>query len=291
MKGNRVLLISLLVALVGLMLVFAYIDKKEKAMLEAATPIKVVVAVKDLPQDTRLDDTVAEVRGIPKKYVQPGAVGDMEMVFDRVLSVPLLRGTQILESMFKPATVETLAKKIPTGMRAVSIAANEVSAVTGLIKPGDFVDIYLTVETGNYDPEGRVMPEEIITKLVLQNVLVLANNQLSSKEAFERQLYQDKQGAPGTVFARAQVEGESRGNRIRTLTLALSPADVQKVTLAQEIGSIAVALRSSWGEEGLEPVAPLTTKELLGIKSNIIRKSTPAWIEIRGAQQINPTLE
>lgn len=288
MKGNKVLLFSLLLALLGLLLVYGYINKKEQSLLESATPIKVVVAVKDLPVDTRLDDSVVEVMQVPKKYVQPGAVADVDSIFDRVLSVPVLRGTQILESMFKPATTESLAQKVPSGMRAISIAANQVSAVAGLIKPGDYVDLYLTVETGEYDEEGRMTPEDIMTKRILQNVLVLAHNQTTSKSEYEKSRFEGGQGAPGTVFSQVQLGKSRQHSEIKTLTLALSSEDAQKVTMAQEIGSVTVALRSSWDQKADKEMPSLTSKALLGIESNVISKSTPAWIEIRGAERLNP---
>ncbi len=288
MKGNKVLLLSLLAALVALMMVYAYIAKQEKGLLQSATAIEVVVALRDLPQDARLDETMVERRKVPKAFVQPGAISEVADVFDRVLNVPILAGTQILESMFKPLDIETVAKKIPSGLRAVSIAANEVSAVAGLIQPGNYVDLYLTVETGSLDSEGRVRQDETVTRLILQNVLVLANNQASSKTEFERRLFKDKQGAPGTVFSQANAEDPGQGKTIRTLTLALSPADVQKAVLAQEIGSVSVALRSSWAEDKDTQLPALPARQFLGIDKNVIRKSMPAWIEIRGAQTVNP---
>lgn len=288
MKGNKVLLLSLLLALVGLMLVYAYINKKEKALIGSATPIKVIVAAKDLPVDTRIDESVLEIVEVPKKYVQPGAVSDVDSIFDRVLSVPALRGTQILESMFKPATTESLAQKVPSGLRGISIAANQVSAVAGLIDPGDYVDIYLTVETGTYDTEGRMTPQDIVTKRILENVLVLANNQTLSKEDNERERYKGEQNVPGNVFSQVQTMGGDRKDRIQTLTLALAPADAQKVTMAQEIGTVSVALRSAWDQGPGGDVPQITSKQLMGIKDNVIRKSTPAWVEFRGAERYNP---
>lgn len=291
MKGNRVLLLSLLLALVGLMLVWTYLRKQEQALIESATPIKVVVAVRDLPLDTRLDDSLVEVVEVPKRYVQPGAVSEVSLLYDRVLNVPVLMGTQILESMFKPTGAESLAQKVPAGLRAVSIAANPVTAVSGLIKPGDTVDVFVTVETGSYDLEGRVMPQDTMTRRILQNVLVLANNRMSSKSSYEREAFRDGQHAPGSVFSQTQVQEEDRSSVIRTLTLALSPEDTQKVTLAQEIGSVVVALCSAWDQADGAAVSPLTSRDLLGIQNNVIRKSMPAWVEIRGAERINPISE
>jgi len=287
MKGNKLLWISLAAALLAVGMAMAWFAKTEKGLMEAATPIDVVVALKDIPQDARLDDTLVELVKAPKRYVQPGAVSAKEDVFDRVLNVPVLAGTQILESMFKPANVDTLAKKVPAGHRAVSVAANEVSAVAGLIQPGDFVDVYLTVETGGYDSQGRQRQEDAMIKTILQNVLVLANNQFSSKQEFERQLAGNRPGGPGTVFSKAAAESGDKGKQIRNLTVALRPEDVQKIVLAQEIGAVSVALRSALGQEKDLPLPPLGAKQLLGTDKNIVRKSPPAWVEIRGSQVVN----
>lgn len=287
MKGNKLLWISLAAALLAVGLSMAWFSKKEKSLMESATPIDALVALKDIPQDARLDDTLIEVVKIPKRYVQPGAVSTKEDAFDRVLSVPVLAGTQILESMFKPADVGSLAKKAPAGFRAVSVSANEVSAVAGLIQPGDYVDVLLTVETGGVDAQGRERQEDAMTKTILQNALVLANNQTSSKQEFERHLSGGKIAGPGTTFAKADVESADKGKQIRTLTLALKPEDAQKVVLAQEIGSVSIALRSAMGQEKDTPAPPLSAKQLLGTDKNIVRKGPPAWVEIRGSQVIN----
>ncbi len=287
MKGSRVLIISLVGALIAMMLVYGYISSRENALMRGETPIKVVVALRDIPEDTRLDDSMVEIREVPKIFVQPGAVSDVTDVYDRVLQIGVMSGAQILEDMVRPSEGETLAKKIPSGMRAVSISANEVTAVAGLIQPGNFVDVMLTVETGIYDERGVMQPEQTITKTVLQNILVLAANQFSSKRAYQRSKFKNTQKVPGTHYSMPSAEQEG-GKQLRTLTLALTPEDAQKITLAQEVGSVTVALRSSWSEEQSVALPFLSAKKLMGVDKKILRKSTPSWVEIRGSQMINP---
>lgn len=287
MKGSRVLIISLVGALIALMLVYGYISSREKALMRGETPIKVVVAVRDVPEDTRLDDTMVEIREVPKAFVQPGAVSDVADVYDRVLQIGVMAGAQILEDMVRPSEGETLAKKIPSGMRALSIAANEVTAVAGLVQPGNFVDVLLTVETGTYDEKGALLPEQTITKTVLQNILVLAANQYSSKRDYQRSKFKNTQKVPGTQYS-VPSSGREGGKQLRTLTLAVTPEDAQKITLAQEVGSVSVALRSSWSDEKSAPLPFLSAKQLLGVDKNIVRRASPSWVEIRGSRMVNP---
>jgi len=282
MQNKRVLLISLGVAFVAVMMVVSYISQKEKQLMELATPIKIFVAVKDIPHGSRMDETMVEETEIPKKYIQPGAVGKLSEVIDRAVIVPVLKGTQILESMFTTPEEGGIAAKIPADMRAFSIAATDVTAVAELVQPGDFVDVLLTVEVGSFK-EGQNVSEEVITKTILENVLVLAINQTSSKmEALKS--FRVRQEAAGSVFSEAGGAGE-KGEELETLTLALSPEDTQKMNMAQEIGTVSVSLRSRWDKGQELHIRPLKSQEFLGVKKSLVPKSRPAWVEIRGAEE------
>ena len=283
MLNIRALLISLFVSLVAIMMVYAYISKREKALMELATPIKVFVAVKDIPEGTRLDETLLKEELIPKKYVQPGALGELSDLRDRVVVLPVLKDTQILESMFRREEEEGIAAKIPTGMRAFSVAVTDVTAVAELIQPGDFVDVMVTVEVGSFK-EGRNVSEEIITKTILENVLVLAVNRTSSRTDPLKSI-RVKQKLGGSIFSEPG-ENKYKREKLRTLTFALTINDAQKVNLAQEIGTISVALRSRWDKGDIENIPSLNAREFLGIKKSVVPRSPPPWVEIRGAEQI-----
>lgn len=281
MSNTRALLISLLVSVFAVILLFFYIDGREKELLEMVTPIQVIVAAKDIPEGVRVDANSLEIIEIPQKYVQPGAVSDMKRIINRNITVPALKGTQMLESMFIDTQAEGIAAKIPAGKRAFSVFVTDVTAVGELIQPGDMVDLMVTVEVGSFQ-EGRGVSEEIITRTVLENILVLAVNQTSSK----RRLFSaddPEQDAPGSVFSPAgQAAGEKEP--LKTLTVSLSPREVQVLNLSQEIGTVSAALRSSWDDGKMENLSSLSARDLLGINKNIIPRAQPAWVEIRGAE-------
>jgi len=61
--------------------------------------------------------------------------------------------------------IPNLARAIPPGKRAISIAVSKVTSVGGFVQQGDYVDVIAT-----FKPRGS----ESITKIVLQDIQVLA---------------------------------------------------------------------------------------------------------------------
>ncbi len=281
MSNTKALMISLLVSVFAVILLFFYIEGREKKLLEMITPIQIVVAAKDIPEGVRIDANSVEMVELPQKYVQPGAISDVKRIVNRNINVPVLRGTQLLESMFIDTRAEGIAGKIPAGKRAFSIFVTDVTAVGELIQPGDMVDLMVTVEVGSFQ-NGQSVSEEIITRTVLENILVLAVNQTSSK----RRLFgpaNTEQDAPGSVFT---PSGPAAGDDepLKTLTVSLSPEETQILNLAQEIGTVSAALRSSWDDGKRENLPQISAREILGVNKNIIPRAQPAWVEIRGAE-------
>ncbi|WP_045211608.1 Flp pilus assembly protein CpaB [Desulfonatronovibrio magnus] len=281
MSNTKALLISLLVAVFAVIMLMNYISSRERAILELATPVQVVAALRDMPEGTRVEPGMIELVTVPQKYVQPGAFNDIQRVVNRSVNVPVLRGTQVLESMFFDVEIEGIAPKIPTGKRAFSIFVTDVTSVGQLIQPGDMVDIMVTVEIGSFQ-DGRAVSEEVITKTALENILVLAVDQTSSVRRTGTASGSSQQ-APGSVFSAGNTAAGSRSTQIKTLSLSVSPREVQILNLSQEIGTLSASLRSSFDTGQVENLPPLSAQDFLGIDRPIIPRSSPAWVEIRGA--------
>lgn len=284
MNRNKLILVSLCAALFALLLVFSYLGKREKELLQFTTPVKVLTAVKDIPEDTPMDETLAEAVEVPKKFAQPGAMTEAAEVFDRVTAVPILKGTQITDAMLRPVSAEGVARRVPADKRAYSIAATEVTAVAGLIRPGDQVDVLVTANTGTVR-EGRQVPEGTIARTLLHGVLVLAVNRASQSGTGRPAVV--RQQAEGSLFSGQPGPAEARpDSAVRTLTLALTPEEVQQVALAQEIGSLSVSLRSSWAK-GEAPVLPnVNAQQVLGTERPVMTRNRPSWTEIRGSEEM-----
>jgi len=266
-------------------MLFSYISTKEKKLLELASPVKVLVAARDIPEGMRIEPNMVEQIQIPQKYAQPGSFNDPQRVINRNINVPVLKGTQIIESMFVVADVGGIAAKIPAGKRAFSVFVTDVTAVGELVQPGDMVDLMVTVETGSFHG-GVSISEEILTKTVLENILVLAINQTSSTRR-AGDVGNVNQQAEGSLLNSSGQTADGKKNRIKTLTLSLTPREVQILNLSQEIGTISASLRSSFDNGETKNLPSLSAQEFLGVKHSIIPRANPAWVEIRGAESIS----
>ena len=285
MTNMKALLISLAISFFAILLLFSYISSKETKLLEMAEPVSVIVAARDIPEGMRIEPNMVEQVQIPRKYVQPGSFNDPQRVVNRNITVPVLKGTQIIESMFAVADVAGIAARIPAGKRAFSVFVTDVTAVGELIQPGDMVDLMVTVEAGSFQ-DGIGVSEEIMTRTVLENILVLAVNQRSSTRRPGEGVDVSQQ-AEGSILSGDRQTAGGKKDRIKTLTLSLDPREVQILNLSQEIGTISASLRSSFDEGEIENLPPLSAQEFLGIKKSIIPRSNPAWVEIRGAEAIS----
>jgi len=117
-----------------------------------------------------------------------------------------------------PGQRAKLSTALGSDMKAVSIRVNDVLGVSGFVLPGDRVDIML------YRREGYV-------DMLLQGVKVLAIDQTSD----------DRKDQPSVV---------------RTVTFEVNTLEAQKLLLASNIGTLALALRnlSSTDFENIERV-------------------------------------
>lgn len=148
----------------------------------------------------------------PKKAVLQGSFHDIKELKGRAAARRILVGEPILESHLVPKDGGTgLAAIIPKGKRAVAVRVNEIVGVAGFIKPGDLVDVIVTMEPKK--------GEGVITKTVLQRVPVLAVGQEITRE-------------------------DGKPKRVSAVTLLVGPADAEKLALASR-NDIQLAMRNT----------------------------------------------
>ncbi|MFP4097937.1 MAG: Flp pilus assembly protein CpaB, partial [Alphaproteobacteria bacterium] len=113
------------------------------------------------------------------------------------------------------------------GERAVSIKVNVAGMVAGFLAPGSYVDVVLTyqsrVNIDDEDPDVTAMVNMNLGRLaaetILQNVRVLAVDQ------------------------RAERKDDDKIKVGKTVTLAVSARQAEKLALAAEMGDITLAMR------------------------------------------------
>lgn len=127
----------------------------------------------------------------------------------------LQKGAYLQDIYFvRPSEAEYLKTLLADGMRARPVAIHNLSDFEKL-RPGDHVDLILTYVT----PAHAVRAGETVVKTILENSRIVA-----VETALERK----------AINATRSSE---------TLTLALSPDDVELVSMAEAIGKLRISLR------------------------------------------------
>src|SRR5579872_150477 len=217
MNRNR-MLIGLGVALLVALLVSNFVYRKfQQASAVKSEPMRqIVVAAKPLPLGTRLDSSMIRTIAWPANQPATGMCTRTQDCLNRALITPVAENEPIMQSKLAPiAAGAGLAAAIPPGMRAMSVAVNDVVGVAGFVTPGTMVDVLVTGAVAG------AQGGQNVTRTILENVRVLAAGQ---------KVQQDEQGKPQTVSV---------------ITLLVSPEDSAKLAMGSTQGKIQLALRNT----------------------------------------------
>ncbi len=116
---------------------------------------------------------------IKKSYIELGT-RNLPDLYGYVARQPFAEGEPISDSdIIAPGDHGVLAALLPPGMRAVSVDIREETAASGLIMPGDDVDVLLAVPVPALDQTGASFSAESrhAVEAVLSNIRVLAIDQ------------------------------------------------------------------------------------------------------------------
>jgi pilus assembly protein CpaB len=197
--------------------------------------VAVVTMAADVARGDRILDSSLTVNRWPKSRIPEGAVLDRESTIGRVALVPLIAGQPVFQSFLAPVNaVPGLASLVPEGMRAFTIRTPTIaSGVAGFVLPGNRVDVLLTVGAVQFHSTGT------ITVTLLQSVEILAVDQ--SMDADE---------VP-----------PSRTTQLKSVTLLVTPEQAAKLSLAQNGGTLELALRNP-ADHLAAVTAPITVADL-----------------------------
>jgi pilus assembly protein CpaB len=196
-------------------LAMQYIRQQARPLISSGPKnAEVVVAAHDLPLGTVLGErdvkTVEWVGGA----VPLGFIGSIPEALGRGLITPVQENEPLLEGkLARRGAGGGLPVIIDQGMRALSVAVDQVVGVAGFVLPSTRVDVLLTMN----DASGS---KEQSTRVIMQNVKTLAAGQ---------SIQQDKEGKAQTV---------------PVVTLLVTPEQAETLALAANQGRIQLALRN-----------------------------------------------
>jgi pilus assembly protein CpaB len=235
MMRNKRLIIALFAA-VAFGLIAAVSVSRYLASAQAYTKnlSNVVVAKVEIPVGTRIVAEQLSLVQFPKTVTPDGTFAAIdEKLIGRVVTARISVKEPVVESRLAPVgSAGGLSSVIPDGYRAMTVKVDDVVGVSGFIQPGTLVDIVVTIIPPDNDRQ-----REKVSKIVLQNIKVLASGQNIDKP-----------------------KNEKETERVKAVTLQVTPEQAEKLALASSEGRLQLVMRNAvdQGDE-ITPGANKTT--------------------------------
>lgn len=235
-KGFFVL--ALICGLIAAGSVYFFLNDATKNVTSTLKPL--VIVKENIPARTVVSTAQLEVKEVPTQGYPQGGFSTIQSVVGSVSLLNLLPGDILVNTMLERQNSSsgvsggsTTALTIPNGKRAVAIPIGLVSGVGYAIKPGDHVDVLVTMDIKNSATDSQAVT---VTSLAAQDVLVLSVGET--------------------------IPGDKTKAETKSHTLALSVPQAMAVTLGSEKGSLRLLLRNPSNTE-IRADKPITAKDYL----------------------------
>jgi pilus assembly protein CpaB len=196
----------------------------------------ILVAKKDIPMGEPISAPLVSLESRPTAYVPAGAFSNLADAEGRRARTPIPANTPITEALLlgKGAGDQLASNGIPLGMRLATVKVDPQSAAGNLVRPGDCVDVLVYVKA---DPMRGIA--RTATRTILQNLRVYAVNDVWEATTGDKSL------------------------NAKTISLIVSAEEAEFITLATELGTVRLVLRSPDDKE-IKSLTGKDSQELLG---------------------------
>lgn len=222
MQRKGFFLLALICGLIAAGSMYVYLKGLTQNLPSSLKPL--VIVKTNIPARSVIEASQLEVKDVPTQGYPKGGFSTIQNVVGSVALLNLSSGDLVVSSMLERQNSQnqsngipsgsTTALTVPEGKRAVAIPIGLVSGVGYAVKPGDHVDVLVTLDIK--DSSGN--NPQTVTTLAAQDVLVLSIGE--------------------------SLSGDKTKAETKSHTLALSVPQAMAVTLGSEKGSLRLLLRN-----------------------------------------------
>lgn len=227
---------ALVVAVIGTIILFNYVQGADKRALANTETVDVLVVKQDVAAGTpadKLSDYVV-TKSVPVAAVAEDRVADLASLGSKVTSVALVPGEQLLNSRLVEANayLGPARVKVPAGLQEITFRLGIDRVVGGRVEAGDTVGVFISMSDA---AEGASGAGSNATQLTFHKVLVTAV-QFSSGAAAQSQQQAQQNTSQGALNADSQKAATTSDSYL--ITVARNSADAEKLVYAAEFGKI-----------------------------------------------------
>ena len=178
----------------------------------------VVIAKTDIEIGSRIIAEQLSIAQFPRNVAPDGTFTKIDdKLVGRIAVTKISAREPITENRLAPeGAAAGLSAIIPEGYRAMNVRVDDVVGISGFIMPGTLVDVVVVIEPPDNSSRDR------ISKIVLQNIKVLANGANLDKP-----------------------KNEKEAERVKTVTVQVTPDQAEKLALASSEGRLQLVMRNS----------------------------------------------
>lgn len=263
MKSKPIVLIIVALAF-GLVAMLGVQQVMSRNQSNEAEVVPVLKAKTDVVSgvELKIDENVY-FENFPKAQLPEGAVTSAEQFDKRALRTPAYAGELILQNKLGEIGMIGAAAQIPKGMRLVAVPVNLTTSLSAQIKPGDHVDLMVTITRQR--SFGGLMAPVKQTVTILQNIEVHSIDKISESISDEHR----------------------KASKVENVQLLVTPEDAQRVPLAIASGSVQLALRNG-ADDVQTKVGIVDEMSLDGLLSQAQPAPEPPAAEVEPKEQPAP---
>jgi pilus assembly protein CpaB len=233
-RGPILIVVSLLLAVAAAWVANRWLIGQTASGDSGANTVPIMTAAIGIPLGTKIEPRHVSTIQMLRDTAPDGAYQNVAAIEGKVALAEIMKGEILLAPRFaEQGAGSTLAAVVSENMRAVSVRVNDVVGVGGFLLPGNRVDVVAAYRDR----------QDTLSETVVQNVKVLAVDQTASSDKNEPVI-------------------------VRAVTLEVTPADAEKLILAEQRGSIQLALRNPLDES-------ITKKAVAPVAAEVRVKAPP----------------
>jgi Flp pilus assembly protein CpaB len=205
-------------AVVGALLVVAYVSSYRNSVTRGAGLVAVYVAARDIPEGTAGATATGggylKRETVLRRNIVSGAISNPSQIADLAAAQTIFAGEQLTVKQFHSLAQQGTLAEISGNLRAITIPGNNSQVLAGVVKTGNRVDVLANLK---YSVKGG-QPESV-TRIILRNLLVL------------------------TAPSNNTNTGIGAGGTANSITLAVTDAQASKLFFATQNESWSLMLR------------------------------------------------
>jgi pilus assembly protein CpaB len=244
------MLVGLGLAAMAAMLVLGMAQQQQQQQLaQQVKQVYVVTASRDIPENTIISPEMLAVKAFPADFAPAGAVATIEEAAGKYAATRVFRDSVLLRAQLSGTKkARDVASNLPPGKVGFWFPMPSLISATGGLKPGDRVDVLLTIKWALSEDESGKRSEGNLytTQTTLQNVEIFA---VGTVEQFVNDSSATPLGSSAGAAARDSAQSAARASRAGdqgALVVLVDHQDAVILKFVKDIdGIVDVVLRSA----------------------------------------------